>query len=163
MLVGHRPGGCGGDGRDHCAALEPISEALGIVGFVGERSFGWSDGPQKRQRHADVGKVARCQGERSRSATTISQAIDFAREAAARATDGLASGPLSACGRPMSLHVGGIQYQLVRDRACGHYLGKQALPDTALRLPIVACRVRAVSGRRVMPAARRSSAHARCR
>lgn len=93
VLVGDRPGGRGRDGGDHLVALQPIPQALCVVGLVGNLALGRHDGLQLGQRHADVGHVARRQGERNWSATTIGQAMDFAREAAARAADGLAPVP----------------------------------------------------------------------
>lgn len=83
VLVGHHSGGRGREGDDHSVALEPIPQALRIIGFVGDQAFGGYDRLQPRERHADVGHVAGRQGERSRSATTIGQAMDFTRKAAA--------------------------------------------------------------------------------
>ena len=88
MLVGHRSGGCGRDGGDHPVALEPIPQALRIIGFVGDQAFGRHDSPQQRQRPGDVGHVAGRQGERDRSAATIGQAMDLAREPAPRPSTG---------------------------------------------------------------------------
>jgi hypothetical protein len=136
-------------------ALEPISQALRIVGFVGDQAFGRHDSLQER--HGDVCHVARCQGERNRSAKTIGQAqwILLVKPPRERPMAWLQA-PVSASGRAVCLHVRGIEHQLVGDRACGCDLGKQWLPDTALEPPVVAVvdrRVRAVRGGRILPAA----------
>lgn len=44
VLVGDRPGGRGRDGGDHLAALQPIPQALCVVGLVGNQALGWYDG-----------------------------------------------------------------------------------------------------------------------
>lgn len=93
VLVGYRPGGRGRDGGDHPVALQPVPQALRIVGLVSDQTLGRHHGLHQRQRHGDVGHVAGRQGERDWSATTIGQAMDFAREPAARAADRLAPGP----------------------------------------------------------------------
>lgn len=70
-----------------------IPQALCVVGLVGNQALGQHDGLLQRQRHADVGDVARRHSKRNRSATTIGQAMDFARDPAPRAADGLNPGP----------------------------------------------------------------------
>lgn len=83
VLVGDRPGGRGRDGGDHFAALQPIPQALCVVGPVGNQALGLHDSLPQRPRHADVGHVARRRGERNLSAATIGQAMNLAREATA--------------------------------------------------------------------------------
>lgn len=78
--------GRGDDGFD-APILEPVAQAVGIIGFVGEQAPGWSCSAQQRYRHADIGDVARCQREGDRSAAIVGQAMDLAGPTATRAAD----------------------------------------------------------------------------
>ena len=89
-LVERIRGSAGGAGRDHgldAPLGESASQSVGIIGLVGDQAASRGGYSQQRNRHADIGDVARRQGEGDRSAAIIGQAVDLARPAAARATD----------------------------------------------------------------------------
>jgi len=79
-------GGGGDDGLD-APLLEPVAQAVGIIGLVGEQALGWSCPAQQRDRYADIGDVARRQREGDRSAAIVGQAMDLAGPTATRAAD----------------------------------------------------------------------------
>lgn len=71
-----------------------MAQAVGIIGFVADQASGRSGDAQQRQRHADVGDIAGCQGKRDRSAAIIGQAVDLPGPPAARAADCFLSLPI---------------------------------------------------------------------
>lgn len=93
LLLEYCLGGRGRDGGYHPVAFQPVPQALHIVGLVGDQALGRHHGLHQRQCHCDVDHSAGRQGERDRAAMIIGQAMNFAREAAARASDRLAPGP----------------------------------------------------------------------
>lgn len=81
--IGCPPRGGGRYDRLDVSGSEPRAQAVGIVGFVSEQAPGRDDRTEQRYGDADVGDVARCQGDGDRSAAIVGQAVDFARPAAA--------------------------------------------------------------------------------
>lgn len=74
------------DGLD-VSGSEPCPQAIGIIGFVSKQASGRDDCAEQRYGDANVGDIARCQGDGDRSAAIVGQAVDLACPAPARATD----------------------------------------------------------------------------
>ena len=67
---------------------------VGVIGLVGEQALGWREGGQQVLGDADIGDVARRQGEGDRPAEIVGQRVYLARTAAPRAADRLDRVPL---------------------------------------------------------------------
>jgi hypothetical protein len=59
-----------------------LPQAIGIIGLIGQQTFDRTSHLKKRDRHFDIGDVARGQGEGDRSAAIIGQTLYFARSSA---------------------------------------------------------------------------------
>lgn len=79
-------GGGWDDGLD-VSRGQPVTQAVGIIGFIGEQPLWWNDRTEQRDGHSDVGDIAWCQGDGDRSAAIIGQAMDLAGPPAPRAAD----------------------------------------------------------------------------
>ena len=75
-----RPSAASIGGDDHlCAeALEPLTEMVGVVGFIRQQTARWRDVVEQRGGDGDVGDVARRQDEGDRFALSIGQSVDLA-------------------------------------------------------------------------------------
>jgi hypothetical protein len=92
-----RPARCrgGNDGFD-VVLCQPGSQAIGIIGFVGEQAPRRRYGAEQWNGHGDIGDIAWCQRDCDRPAAIIGQTMDFAGPAAPRAADRLFVLPLFA-------------------------------------------------------------------
>ena len=75
------------DGSDP-ALLETLDECVGVITLVGDDGLGL-DRLEQRLGLRDVGRLPRRQRERDRIAEIVDNSVDFRRQAATRATDGL--------------------------------------------------------------------------
>ena len=83
-------------GRDDCLGAvfgEPVTQAFGIVGSVGDKaSRAWCDG-QEIARPSEIMGIARRKQEDDRPAAIVRQRMDFRSAPATRASDGVAEDP----------------------------------------------------------------------
>ena len=85
--VWRAPRGGGGNGRSDLPLLEPLAQAVGVIGLVRQQALWSCDGAEKGNGHDDVGDVSGGQRESDRSAAIIGQSMNFARPSAPRAAD----------------------------------------------------------------------------
>lgn len=71
-------GAVGGNDRLCSTALEPLTEVISIVGFVGQQAARWRDVVEQGGGDGDIGDVARCQDEGDRFALGVGQSVDLA-------------------------------------------------------------------------------------
>src|SRR4051794_10024753 len=74
-------------------SAEKLTQAVGVVGFVGDEMRDRSSGGNQRRRQRDVIDVAGREQKDTRPAFGVGQGMDFRRASAARATDGFPEGP----------------------------------------------------------------------
>ena len=89
---GLRPRRVGGDHRRHPGAAEAGAEAVRVVGGVGDQGLARQPGDQPLGL-GDVAHLAAGKDEPQGIAQAIDGDVDFARQAAARAADGLSLSP----------------------------------------------------------------------
>jgi hypothetical protein len=83
-------------GRDdsfNAALLEDSSEAVGVVGLVGDQSFDWAGGRQQVFRHHDVMDIAWGNQQNPGPADGVGEGVDRRRASAARASYAFRKGP----------------------------------------------------------------------
>ena len=89
---GFSPGAGGNDGFN-AAFLKDRSQAVGVVGLVGDQSFDWSSRRQQVLRHHDVVDVARRNQQDPGPAGGVGEGVDRRRASAARASYAFLKGP----------------------------------------------------------------------
>jgi hypothetical protein len=85
-----------GDGRNdglNVALLEKTSQAVGVVGLVGDQSFDWASSGQQFLRHHDIVNVSGRDQQNSRLAGSVGEGVDRRRASAARAPYAFLEGP----------------------------------------------------------------------
>ena len=82
--------------RNDCfnvAFLEETSQAVGVVGLVGDEALDWASRGHQFLRHHDVMEVARRNQQNPGPASGVGEGVDRRRAAAARASYALLEGP----------------------------------------------------------------------
>ena len=86
-------GWIGRDDGGYAALCQPIPQAIGVIGSVGQQTAGQWDCRQKIACGEQVVAVTRCDQEGDRAAAILGQRMDFGGAAAARAADRLLEVP----------------------------------------------------------------------
>jgi hypothetical protein len=89
---GFSPGDGGNDGFN-VALLEVGSQAVGVVGLVGDQSLDWASSGQQLLRHHDIMDIARRNQQNAWLAGCVSEGVDRRRASAARAPYAFIEGP----------------------------------------------------------------------